>query len=496
MRERIFDAAVAIAVAAAAAAVAAWIQWATPALVDRDGYFHARYANLLPERGLSRRFEWAQESFLRDRFSDEELLFHVFLAPFCRDEARMVAGAKAAVVALDALIVLALYLVMRAQKLRAAWFFALVLLAAGNHFLFRLAMARPHLLAVLLAIVGVHAILAERRVLAGAVGFVFAWSYAAPHLLPALALADAVARRLRDGAWRGGPLAASAAGVGAGLILHPYFPNDMYELYVQVVLVLGQAWGLAESAGLRLGAEFDAVTTRSLVASSGGALAALLFALGAGLLGRERPSARTVSLGFMTGGALVLFLLSAKFVEYFAPLAVLFAASAATDVFAERRLGRGWQVALAVAAIALGAHAAIEARRGVARTPPPALEGAARWLRAHATPGEVVLHLNWGDFPVLFHFDPENRYLIGFDPTFMWVRDRERARLLEDVRTGRRPLDPGELARTFGGRWLAVSKERPAQLEAALDAGLEPAFEDAGGAVFRIEDGGRAADQR
>jgi hypothetical protein len=484
-----------LALAAAAAALCGFVQAGTPALVDRDGYFHARYANLLPARGLARSFEWAQESFLRDRFSDEEFLFHVALAPFCRDEASMVGGAKAAVVVLDALIALAFFLVLRAQNMRGAWFFTLLLLAAGNHFLFRLAMARPHLLAILFAVAGAHAILADRRAALAALGFGFAWSYAAPHLLVALALADAVARRLRDGAWRLGPLAASAAGVGAGLVLHPYFPNDMYELYVQVVLVLAQAWGLVPDAGLRLGAEFDPITTRSLLASSPGALLALVFALGAALLGRERPSSRTVSLGFMTGGTLVLFLLSAKFVEYFAPLAVLFAASAATDALSGRRLadvvpGRARRIAaaagLAVALAALGARAVHEARRGAAATPPPALEGAARWLRAHAPPGETVLHLNWGDFPVLFHFDPTHRYLIGFDPTFMWVRDRTRARQLEDVRFGRRPLDPEDLARTFGGRWLAISKEHPAQLDAALDAGLEPIWEDAGGAVFEI----------
>jgi hypothetical protein len=471
------------------------IQLATPHLIDRDGYFHARYANLFPARGFDRTFEWAQESALCDRFSDKEILFHALLAPFCADEARLVAGAKVATIALGGAIVLAFYLVLRAQRIRGAAAFALLLFSAGNHFLFRLSMARPHLLSVLFAIAGVHAILSDRRALAVGIGFFFSWSYAAPHLLVGLAAADAVARRVREGKWRFGPLAATSAGVGAGLFFHPYFPNDLRVFWIQSVLVLKHAWGLAGEAGPRLGAEFDPVTTRSLLFRSTGALAALGFAVAAGLFGRERPSARTLSIGAMTGGALFLFLFSAKFVEYFAPLAILFAASAATDLAGGRPLcdlARGpRRTALAALAMGLaallGARAVAEARRGAAATPPPALEGAARYLRATLPPGEIVLHLSWADFSTLFFFDPGHRYLVSFDPIFAWVRDPERARLLEDVRAGRRPLDPAELRRTFGGRRLVVSKERRGGYEAAHAAGLDPVYEDWGGAVFSLE---------
>ncbi len=483
-------------VAAVAAALFAWIQTATPHIVDRDGYYHARYANLLPARGLDRTFPWAQETVLRDQFSDTAFLFHVLLAPLCAAERDMVPGAKAAAVAFGAALAAAVYLLLRAHGVRGAAFFALALFASGNHFLFRMSMARPHLLSVLLAVVGAHAILADRRRLLAAVGFVYAWSYAAPYLLVGLAAADAVARR------RLGPLGAASAGVGAGLVLHPYFPNDLYVLWVQSAVVLGRAWGLAGGDGPRLGAEFDPVTTRSLLFTSTGAAAALAFGIAAGLFGRERPSPRTRSLAAMAAATLLLFLLSAKFVEYFAPFAVLFAASAASDLAGDRPLrdllgGPRRRAAARIAAAAalvllcggLAARAVALARQAVAATPLPALEGAARFLRAHAPPGETVVHLGWSEFAVLFHFAPEHRYLVAFDPMFMWARDPERGRLLEDVRAGRRPIDPEELRRVFGGRWLAISKERPRQTAAARAAGLEPVYEDATGALFSLEAG-------
>src|SRR6185436_15131914 len=51
-------------------------------LFERDGYFHARYANLLPSFGLSRSFHWTQASTWRSQFCDKEFLFHVLMMPF------------------------------------------------------------------------------------------------------------------------------------------------------------------------------------------------------------------------------------------------------------------------------------------------------------------------------------------------------------------------------------------------------------------------------
>src|SRR5207253_63044 len=114
-------------------------------------------------------------------------------------------------------------------------------------------------------------------------------------------------------------------------------------------------------------------------------------------------------------------------------------------------------IAAGIALHALAVHATLA---GVRATPPPALEGAARHLAEHARPGEVVVHLSWADFSTLFFFAPEQRYLEAMDPTFTALADPEGARLLEDMREGRRPLDGAELARRFGSRLLVVNEER------------------------------------
>ena len=488
---------------AALAAATAWgalvfaeLQWSTPHLVDRDSLYHARYAQLLPERGLSREFPWTQESVWRDGFSDKEFLFHVLLVPFCRGD-DPAGGAKVAAWLLGVALVATLAGVLARNGIRAAGFWVFLVGALGNHFLFRMQEVRPAILSLILLLIGIHCLLNGRWRTLVAVGFVYSWTYTAPHLLVVFAAIDALARWAEGGRfeWRG--MAHAAGGVAAGLVIHPYFPNDLRLWWVMNVEIVARAWDLGGDPVVRLGREFDSVSPRSLVVSSTLVLICFLgtFAAAAFRGGAFSPRTRRL-VAFMMGG-FVMYLLSGRFIEYFAPLSLLAAASAADDVV-PRRSGEGggprdgwtWRrVSLAAVAglLALGLTGkAVWDTAGVLKEyPAPDLQGAARWMRSNVPPGETVVHLDWGDFPQLFYYDPSHRYLVGLDPMFLYVRSPSRLRLLEDVKWGRRPLDPAELAEAFRSRWLVL---RPLRRPVAEAAGLAPAYEDAGGSVYRLRE--------
>ncbi|GIV32733.1 MAG: hypothetical protein KatS3mg031_0268 [Chitinophagales bacterium] len=59
----------------------AYYQFQSPYL-ETDGYYHSKMAYLMRESGWIQSFKWAHCSFWRDRFSDKEWLFHVYLIPF------------------------------------------------------------------------------------------------------------------------------------------------------------------------------------------------------------------------------------------------------------------------------------------------------------------------------------------------------------------------------------------------------------------------------
>lgn len=479
-----------VAAAAWGALVFAGLQWSTPHLVDRDSLYHARYANLLPERGLSREFPWTQESVWRDGFSDKEFLFHVLLAPFCRSD-DPATGAKVAAWLMGVGLLGTLAFVLSSNGVRAAWFWVFLVPALGNHFLFRMQEVRPAILSLILLLLGLHFLLKARWRALAIVGFVYSWTYTAPHLLIIFAGVDALARwgDERRFEWRG--LAFAAAGVAAGLVIHPYFPNDLRLWWVMNVQIVARAWDLGGDPAVRLGSEFGSVLPRSLVESSTLVLLCFAGTFIAAVYRGGSFSGRTRRLAAFMMAAFVMYLLSGRFVEYFAPLALLAAASAADDLW-PRALLQAWtprRIILAnvavFLAIGLSARSIWDTAGALKSYPGPDLAGAAAWIKSNVPPREKVIHLDWGDFPQLFYYDPTHYYLVGLDPMFMYVRNAERLKLLEDIKAGRRPLVPEELAEKFQSRWLVL---RPLRRPLAEWAGLEPVFKDAGGFVYRLRD--------
>lgn len=472
------------------------IQFATDHMLSRDGYYHARYANLLPSRGLSRSFEWTRWSFWRNHFSDKEFLFHVWLAPWCRNEKTMVSAAKFAAWMLAGLVVAGFGFAMRATAVRAPPLWALALAGSGSHFMYRLAECRAHVLSIGFFILGTALLLNRKWKWLALCGFLYAWSYAAPHLLVCIAAAHLVATWVHDGKpeWRG--LAAAAAGVMAGLLLHPYSPNSLHMWWVQNVVVLKQTW--VGGTNLTWGDEFDPVPTRSLVTESTGVFISLVLGsvLSVVAARSQRLSSRTFSLLFIAFACFGLYCLSGRFIEYFAPAAIWLLASVASDLFDADRLAATWKSRPAALSLGIAAAAALLVAthvRTMSRTVDeakkvkgPMMAGAAQWTRANLPKDANVGHFNWADFVQLFAYDPDHRYINGLDPAFMLVRDPARIQYWERVRTGKTPLDPAEFAATFETDVLVVTKEVPFQVRICENALLDVLYEDSNSVVYRL----------
>jgi hypothetical protein len=223
-------------------------------LFERDGYYHARLAQLLPERGFSRSFPWTQLSTWRDGYCDKEVLFHVAMAPFAQLGDQPILGARAFLVLLSVAVIAALWVVLRAHLVPWAPFFAALPLASGGLFIARLGMIRSHVLSMALLVLGAHLLLRRRWRALLVLGFVYAWSYTVPFVLLMTAVPFAVGRWARGGGldWRS--VVASGAGAVLGLVVHPYSPLTLetFLTYVQVFRLGMQGAG---RSGLELGNE-------------------------------------------------------------------------------------------------------------------------------------------------------------------------------------------------------------------------------------------------
>ncbi len=105
----------------------------------------------------------------------------------------------------------------------------------------------------------------------------------------------------------------------------------------------------------------------------------------------------------------------------------------------------------------------------------------ARWLGAHAAPGERVFTAQWADSAPLFYAAPQVQSLFALDPTVFHTKDPDRFERYVAVVQGRAG-DPARVIRdTFGCRWVTLWR-KPSYEAVALQLRRRPgvtlAYED------------------
>jgi len=497
-------------VAIAAASVLLYLQTATEGLYGYDGYFHIRYAQVLRSQGFSRSFPWWQETFLRDHFADKDFLYHVLLIPFTLGD--LVLGGKVAAVLFGSAVIAIFGLACR--KLRVPWSagWALGLLGCSAAFLYRLDFTRPLVLAVGLTLAGTCAILLGDARWTFAFAAIYPNAHISFHLLPCIALLHDWIRGKGEDGRRSFRLAKwAAAGAIAGALLSPYVPNNLRLWWVQNIRVLEMAW--TGPTDLRLGLEIQPGTSADLLMYNAAVLAVLLGGILLMVTGRKRSSPEAVTLLIVSAGFLALTMMSRRFLEFWTPLTCLFAAVAWRDRIETgecdaARLVRGGASSLPggaagrraayrflpaaalVSVTALLAFNTVKASRLIAGDPGLTYQGASEWMGANVPPGETIFHLDWDDFPQLFFFNPQLHYLVGLDPTFMYLTSPERWRIWSDVAHADVDDIYTPIRRTFGSRWVfAIPEGEDFLAMARRDPRFFQRYEDSAATVFFLADG-------
>ncbi len=482
---------------AAAAVTIAWITSATSGLYGYDGWFHIRYAEILRSEGVSRSFPWWEETFLRDHYADKDFLYHVLLIPFTFGD--LVEGGKLAAILIGAALAGTFYLA--AHRLRVPWpaAWSIGLLACSTAFLYRLGFTRPATAAVAVALAGTVAILTRQHRWAFAFAALYPHIHISYHLLPCLALLHGfhLLGKEKEDAGGGSPfrLAAwTAAGAVTGAVITPYFPNNIYLWWVQNVRVLGLAWRAPEDLGM--GLEIRAGLSSQLLGYNAAAFLAMGVALY--LLARTRRGAspEALTLLVVSSGFLGLSMMSRRFIEFWIPFTMLLVGVVVRDALAARPPGsrspsKAFVGATAVVLLApLLFWNARGAREIVEKDPGAIFEDASSWMRSNIPAGEKIFHLDWDQFPQLFFFNPQFRYLMGLDPAFMYVTNPERWKEWQQVTHGE-AADPYDAIRhDFGSRWiLGVPAAEDFMSGARRDPRFFPRYEDANAVVFFLADG-------
>jgi hypothetical protein len=427
-------------------ALAAAIHFHAPTPYDADTSYHAAVGFLIREHGILRAFPWTPFSWLADHYADKELLFHLLYVPL--GGLGWITASQLVGTLGSATVLLTLYLVLRAERVPLAGAWALLPAVASAIFFFRLALVRPHLFSIALALAALWAASRGRLVILALVSAIYPWAYVAWQLPVVLAAVAEVARvaageRLR---WR--PIAVAAGAVALGIALHPNAVNLVrFNWIVLEDVLLRNAWG--RSAAVELGTELLPLPAAEWARLMLATIALLAVALVLAWRGRRATSVPLAfALAAVAFGALTL--RSAKFADYFAPF------SAAALALSAGPLRRGRLVlggALAAGALYAG-PVTLETYRGLgehADDLPPVLAAS---FRAQVPPGAQVFTCEMAYTGKLLLALPDRRFVVALDPTLFQVKDPELYRLWMEI-PRQAPPDSAALIRSrFGARYV------------------------------------------
>jgi hypothetical protein len=469
-------------------ALFAFVQFGTPALADNDGFYHLRLAALIHQYGLRVPFTWLPLSILnQDAFYDHHLLYHVYLSLFASgsDQAILVAG-KWASIFMPAAAFVAIWWLLRGQRVLYATIWTLGLFAVSEAFLYRLSMPRAQAASLLVLTLGLHWLLQRKLTWLIPLGFLYVWLYNAFPLLMVISLVYAVAAFLTERRIEWKAVLYPGVGIVLGLIINPYFPQNITFIINHLAPKIGEL-------GVGVGNEWYPYDTWVLVQNSGFALAA--FIVGAFALGwRGQKFDRATLTAFALAVCFGLLTLKARrFIEYFPAFALIFAALSVSPLLeraAERdHVKRLIPIGLLAILITPLIITLTQARAAMADQSKPAdtYAAASYWIGQHAQPGAMVFQTDWDDFPRLFFYNPADVYTIGLDPTYLQLYDAALYDEWVKITQGKVERPSTAIRSHFGGKYVITDLKHTAFLKQAKnDPGLKEVFRDKYAVVFEV----------
>jgi len=250
--------------------------------------------------------------------------------------------------------------------------------------------------------------------------------------------------------WR--PVLWTCLGTIAGFVVHPYFPRNAKLFFEHLAAKSGSAGTQAV-----VGFEWYSLPSWQFLNSAMLACAAMVvgyIAFGSALAGSrsDRLKMQRPLLFLLFSSFLLLITLRfVRFMEYWPPFAILFAAFALETVWPEKppvtvekdpeadvmppppAEPLPWK-ALGLVAILLIAALVYNFRMTrttliTATKDANHYQAATAWMRANIPPGALIYDINWSDFPKLFFYDTSHRYVSGLDPIYLLDQHPELSQL-------------------------------------------------------------------
>lgn len=473
--------------------VMGWIEFSGPAILDNDGYYHIRWANMLKESAPRLpKFEQLPLTTLNERdYVDHHYLFHVLLVPFTYGDSRI--GAKLAASLFSAAGITTLFALLVVYRVPYRWLWLAPLVLSSEPFLYRMSMTRAPALSLVLLGIGSYLILKRKPVWLAVLSFAFVWTYSLFPLIVVFAVAHMITIYLSERRIDLSNVAAAVSGVAAGLVINPYFPKNLILFWQHLGMKLTAQYSVD------VGVEWYPYETWAILEGSALAFAIYFAALVAFNYRRRVRDPKALFFLIISFVFLLMAFKSRRFIEYWPPFAVLFGAFTLSPLlkrFNRTIFSRPLDTSIAAIASALVIIVTVvamaltlwQASSNVkSESDPTAYKGASEWLAANTPAGSMVFNTDWDDFPMLYYYNPNNTYIVGLDPTYLYDRDRRLWKLYERITLGNENNPAPIIRDSFGAEYVFTDNYHTDFLEIAARSGdFETVYKDDYTTVLRV----------
>ncbi|MDQ6970566.1 MAG: hypothetical protein Q9M16_08655 [Mariprofundus sp.] len=472
--------------------VVGFLQFSGPGLAGNDGYYHIAMASLVWDQGLPVAFPYLEFTLLdQAHFVDTHMLFHVFQAPFTA----FLDLETAAKLSSSIFIALAFSLfvwLLKQYDIPYPLFWALLLLVSSESFLYRMMMPRPPIFALIYTWLAFHFLMQRKFVLLAVIACLFTWTYKSFFILFPMACIAMLVFYVANKEVNFKPLLAVGTGVVAGLLINPFFPDNIFFLVDALRMKI-----FAGGFNIAVGNEWYPFKTLTLLKDSAIPLAAYL--VGIVLTNRDEWKADPHRLFWFLLATLWLLMVfkSRRFIEFFPPAALLFFIFAMKPwaqrfSWASLYQRRVWwfPAVLMVLLLGLAGYKTLhgEYQKMQKKAPVNAYQGGALWLAKHTPAGSTVFHTDWDDFPRLFFHNRHNHYIVGLDPDYMRLKDAARYDLWKRISKGK-IKHPADLIRNqFGAEYVFTDKKHKRFIKIAKRSPrMKLVFSDKYSMVYRVQ---------
>jgi len=502
-------------------------------IADPDAYYHVKITQLMSQRGLITDFPWMQFSTWKEGFVDHHFLYHFLMIPFVNFLPPLIGG-KVFQIILCSLAFLAFYHLLKKIGVKYSFYFTIFLFLCPT-LLFRIDLVKAQPLSLIILFIGLSFIFQKKYFCLFLTSLIYVLSYGGWILLPLAAVIMAGVRALNDGWLAGGQekishpdwlkkfifnscrlfftrenlllIFSSAAGAAAGLIINPFFPQNINFYWVHIFKI-----GLINYQNkINVGGEWYPYTFWQLLQN---ALAPILLCvLFLPILLRYFKKAGLECKFFLAFFLffLLLTLKSQRNIEYFVPLATALGACSANlfwqNAEAKNDLNKiqpklksilpdsGWPKKLFIASCIIivavvFSFSLITTKRALvdSGTSYTLYKGASDYLKSHSQAGDIVFNGNWSDFPMLFYNNDRNYYIIGLDPTFMYLYDKKLQQKMVDITLGKRYDEAyGIIKNELHAKYIQAAAQNK-EFKSILDNNFrfKKVYEDREGAVYSV----------